>query len=38
VNKASVEVCNEIGRVAKWAISFEKLLEDPIGLEVFTVH
>jgi hypothetical protein len=38
VNKTTNEVSNEIGRVAKWAISFEKLLEDPVGLEVFTVY
>lgn len=28
---------NEIGRVTKWAIGFEKLLEDPLGLQIFTV-
>ena len=28
----------EIGRVTKWAIGFEKLLEDQIGLQVFTVR
>jgi hypothetical protein len=37
VNKATSEASDEISRVAKWAISFEKLLEDPIGLDVFTV-
>lgn len=25
------------GRVAKWATGFDKLLDDPIGLEIFTV-
>ena len=29
---------NEIGRVTKWAIGFEKLLEDPLGLQIFTVN
>ena len=28
---------NEIGRVTKWAIGFEKLLNDPLGLQIFTV-
>ena len=28
---------NEIGRVTKWATGFEKLLEDPLGLKIFTV-
>ena len=28
----------EIGRVTKWAIGFEKLLEDQVGLQVFTVN
>ncbi len=28
---------NEIGRVTKWAIGFEKLLDDPLGLQIFTV-
>ena len=28
---------NEIGRVTKWAVGFEKLLEDPLGLQIFTV-
>ena len=28
---------SEIGRVTKWAIGFEKLLEDQVGLQVFTV-
>jgi hypothetical protein len=28
---------NEIGRVTKWATGFEKLLEDPLGLQIFTV-
>lgn len=28
---------NEIGRVTKWAIGFEKLLQDPLGLQIFTV-
>jgi hypothetical protein len=28
---------NSIGRVTKWATGFEKLLEDPLGLQVFTV-
>ena len=32
-----VSSANEIGRVTKWAIGFEKLLEDEIGLEIFTV-
>ncbi|CAF0758450.1 unnamed protein product [Brachionus calyciflorus] len=27
---------NEIGRVTKWATGFEKLLEDPLGLQIFT--
>lgn len=27
---------NEIGRVTKWAVGFEKLLEDPLGLQIFT--
>ncbi len=27
----------EIGRVTKWAVGFEKLLEDQIGLQIFTV-
>ncbi|CAF0915606.1 unnamed protein product [Brachionus calyciflorus] len=30
------EKSNEIGRVTKWATGFEKLLEDPLGLEIFT--
>ena len=29
---------DEVGRAAKWAVGFEKLLEDPLGLEVFTVR
>ena len=29
---------NEIGRVTKWATGFEKLLEDPLGLKIFTVR
>ena len=29
---------NEIGRVTKWATGFEKLLEDPLGLKIFTVN
>ena len=29
---------NEIGRVTKWATGFEKLLEDPLGLQIFTVR
>lgn len=29
---------NEIGRVTKWATGFEKLLEDPLGLQIFTVN
>ncbi len=29
---------NEIGRVTKWAIGFEKLLEDKLGLQIFTVN
>lgn len=28
---------NEIGRVTKWATGFEKLLDDPLGLQIFTV-
>ena len=28
---------NEIGRVTKWAIGFDKLLQDPLGLKIFTV-
>lgn len=28
---------NEIGRVTKWATGFEKLLEDSLGLQIFTV-
>ena len=28
---------NEIGRVTKWAVGFEKLLQDPLGLKIFTV-
>ena len=28
---------NEIGRVTKWANGFEKLLEDPLGLKIFSV-
>lgn len=28
---------NEIGRVTKWATGFEKLLEDALGLQIFTV-
>ena len=32
------EKSNEVGRVAKWAVGFEKLLEDPLGLQVFTVN
>jgi hypothetical protein len=28
---------NEIGRVTKWAVGFEKLLHDPLGLQIFTV-
>ena len=28
---------NEIGRVTKWAVGFEKLLQDPLGLQIFTV-
>ena len=35
VNKAANE---DISRVGKWAIGFEKLLEDPTGLFVFTVY
>ena len=27
----------EVGRVAAWAVSFDKLLKDPIGNSVFTV-
>ena len=27
---------SEIGRVTKWATGFEKLLEDPLGLQIFT--
>ncbi|RNA12904.1 regulator of G- signaling 14-like isoform X1, partial [Brachionus plicatilis] len=30
------EKSNEIGRVAKWATGFEKLLEDQLGLNIFT--
>ena len=29
---------NEIGRVTKWAVGFEKLLQDPLGLQIFTVN
>lgn len=32
------EKSNEIGRVAKWATGFENLLEDPMGLSIFTVN
>lgn len=31
------EKSNEVGRVAKWATGFEKLLEDQMGLNIFTV-
>ncbi len=31
------EKSNEIGRVAKWATGFEKLLDDSLGLQIFTV-
>ena len=27
----------EVGRVAGWAVRFEKLLQDSIGIKVFTV-
>lgn len=26
-----------VGRVASWAVSFERLLEDPLGVHYFTV-
>ncbi|RNA03338.1 hypothetical protein BpHYR1_051349 [Brachionus plicatilis] len=29
---------NEIGRVTKWATGFERLLEDPLGLQIFTTE
>jgi arylamine N-acetyltransferase len=29
---------NEIGRIAKWATGFEKLLDDSAGLQIFTVN
>lgn len=28
---------NGVGRVASWAVSFERLLEDPLGVHYFTV-
>lgn len=31
------EKSSEIGRVAKWATGFEKLLDDSLGLQIFTV-
>jgi hypothetical protein len=38
-NNISNNKANEdISRVAKWAIGFEKMLEDPLGLHVFTVN
>lgn len=27
----------QVGRVAAWAVSFDKLLKDPVGNAVFTV-
>lgn len=27
----------EVGRVAGWAVRFEKLLQDSVGIKVFTV-
>ena len=32
------EKSSEIGRVSKWATGFEKLLDDSLGLQIFTVR
>ncbi len=37
-NAINSKVNEDLSQVAKWAIGFEKLLEDPIGLHVFTVN
>jgi len=37
VNEEYNEKNNEIGRTTKWAVGFEKLLQDPLGLKIFTV-
>jgi hypothetical protein len=37
VNNVDGGTDENLGRVAKWATGFDKLLGDPLGLEIFTV-